>query len=170
MEPRHSTPVGDREMGTMTIDETLETAVREGFAASVAEEPERFYAAIDAILDRGDDFTIEAFQLAINVTAVILQDAHDGSVPEPKQIADLAADFAETQEDWSQVSAGLAATYMTAAVGDQPVLDVMGPGDVAATGLALGGWLLSTLLPDEMEWPDYLDEVLQVLEDALAQE
>ncbi len=43
---------------------------------------------------------------------MILQDIHDGEIPKPDQIADLAADFAETQEDWSQISAELAAVYM----------------------------------------------------------
>ncbi|GAA3605743.1 hypothetical protein GCM10022223_21910 [Kineosporia mesophila] len=154
----------------MTIDSTLEAAVREGFAASVAEEPDDFDAAIEAILDRGDDFTIGAFQLAINVTAVILQDMHDGDVPDPEQIDDLADDFAETQEDWSLVSAELVRTYMSAALGEQAVLDVMSPGDVAITGFALGGWLLSAFLPDDKDWTDYLDEVLQVLETALGEE
>lgn len=154
----------------MPIDDTLEIAVREGFAASVAEEPERLDAAIEAILDRGDDFTIEAFQLAINVNSIILQDVHDGEVPDEDDIADLAADFAETQEDWSDVSAELATTYMSAAMGDQPVLDVMAPRDVATTGLALGGWLLTAFLPEDKDWTDYLDEVLHVLEEALPQD
>ncbi len=154
----------------MQIDEILEPAVREGFAASVAEEPEDLDQAIEAILDRGDDFTIAAFQLAINVNAIILQDIHDGDVPDDDEIADLAADFAETQEDWSDVSAELATTYMSAALGDQPVLDVMNPRDVATTGLALGGWLLSAFLPDDKEWTDYLDEVLHVLESTLPED
>jgi hypothetical protein len=154
----------------MQIDDTLETAVREGFAASVDEDPDRFDASIAAILDRGDDFTIDAFQLTINVTAVILQDQHGGLIPSPERIADLAADFAETQEDWSLVSGDLAGTYMAAAVGDQPVLEVMKPGDVATTGLALGGWLLSAFLPEDKDWTDYLDEVLEVLEESLPPE
>lgn len=150
----------------MKIDDTLEIAVRNSFAASVDEEPELFDAAVGAILDRGDDFTIDAFQLTINVTAVILQDIHDGEIPKPDQIADLAADFAETQEDWSQISAELAAVYMATAVSDEPVLEIMNPGDIATAGPAVGGWLLSAFLPEdeEKEWTDYLDEVLSVLE------
>ena len=154
----------------MKIDDTLETAVREGFAASVTEEPERFDEAVAAILDQGDDFTIDAFQLTINVTAIMLQDIHEGEIPGADEIEDLAADFAETQEGWSQISAELASTYMSAAVGDKPVLEVMSPGDVATTGLAVGGWLLSAFLPEDKEWTDYLDEVLQVLEGSLPQE
>ncbi|MBT0772996.1 hypothetical protein KIH74_28900 [Kineosporia sp. J2-2] len=154
----------------MKIDDTVEIAVREGFAASVAEEPDRFYAAIESVVDRGDDFTINAFQLTINVNSIILQDIHEGSLPELDEIADLAEDFAETQEDWSEVSAELAGTYMAAALSEQSVLEVMNPGDVATTGFALGGWLLSAFLPDDKEWTDYLDEVLQVLETALAEE
>jgi hypothetical protein len=152
----------------MKIDDTLEIAVRNTFAASVDEDPEQFDAAVGAILDRGDDFTVDAFQLTISVASVILQDIHDGEIPKPDQIADLAADFAETQEDWSTISAEVAAAYMAAAVGDEPVLDVMSPGDIANAGPAVGGWLLSAFLPEppaeEKEWTDYLDEVLAVLE------
>ncbi|GAB6899602.1 hypothetical protein [Kineosporia succinea] len=150
----------------MLIDDAVEAAVREGFAASVFEDPDQFDAAIDAILEQGDDFTINAFQLTINVTAVVLQDLHDGDVPAEGDIEDLAQNFAETQENWSEVSADLARTYMSAAVGEKPVLEVMDPGDVATTGLAVGGWLLAVYPPDEQEWTDYLDEVLHVLEGA----
>ncbi len=159
----------------MEID-VVEPAVRDAFAASVDEEPEEFHAAIGAILDEGDDFTIAAFQLAINVTAVILHDLHDGELPGDEEVSDLAEDFAETQEDWSEVSAELARTYMNAALGEEAVLDVMSPGDVAVTGFALGGWLLSAFLPEDDEgnetkdWDDYLDEVLKVLTSALTED
>lgn len=108
----------------MEID-AVEPAVRAAFEASVEEDPDRFHEAIEDILDRGDDFTIEAFQLAINVTAIVLQDMHDGEVPGAQEISDLAEDFAETQEDWSEVSADLARTYMASAMGEEAVLDVM---------------------------------------------
>ncbi|GAB3243245.1 hypothetical protein [Kineosporia babensis] len=174
----------------MEID-VVEPAVRDAFAASVDEEPEQFHAAIEAILDRGDDFTIAAFQLAINVAAVILQDLHEGELPGEEEIGDLAEDFAETQEEWSEVSAELARTYMSAALGEEAVLDVMSPGDVAVTGFALGGWLLSAFLPEADEaaeadqadeaadsgepgatkdWDDYLDDILKVLSSALAED
>ena len=153
----------------MEID-AVEPAVRAAFEASVEEDPDRFHEAIEDILDRGDDFTIEAFQLAINVTAIVLQDMHDGEVPGAQEISDLAEDFAQTQEDWSEVSADLARTYMASAMGEEAVLDVMSPGDVAVTGFALGGWLLSAFLPEDKDWSTYLDEVLKALEAALAEE
>ena len=148
----------------MKIDKTVESSVREAFAASVAEEPERFDAALEVIADQGESFTQNAVNLAIAVDAVALVLLHDGEAPDEDQVKELAHDFVATQA-WAGISNDVATGFLTGASSDvTPLSDVLPIGDIAQASLAIGGWLLSAFLPEDKDWTDFLDEILGRLE------
>ena len=150
----------------MKIDKSVESAVREAFAASVAEEPERFESALEVIADRGEAFTKDAVNLAIAVDAAALVLLHDGEAPDEDQVEELAHDFVETQS-WAEISPDVATRFLVGASSDETTWSEALPvGDIAQASFAVGGWLLSAFLPEDKDWTDFLDEILGRLEAA----
>jgi hypothetical protein len=148
------------------IDKSVESSVREAFAASVAEEPERFETAIEVIADRGETFTRDAVNLAIAVDAAALVLLHEGEAPDEDQVQELAHDFVETQS-WAGISADVATAFLSSVSRDEtPLPEVLPVGDIAQASVAIGGWLLSAFLPEDKDWTDFLDEILGRLEAA----
>jgi hypothetical protein len=148
------------------IDKSVEPSVREAFAASVAEEPERFDTALEAIADRGETFTRDAVNLAIAVDAAALILLHEGDAPDEDQAEELAHDFVESQS-WAGISEDVAATFLAGVSTDAtPLPDLLPVGDIAQASFAIGGWLLAAFLPEDKDWTDFLDEILGQLEAA----
>jgi hypothetical protein len=149
----------------MKIDKSVEVAVREAFAAAVAQEPERFEAALAALSAGGDTFAGEAVDLALAVDATALFTVHGGQWPDGEQVSAVAQSFSES-EQWAQVEPDVAVKFLTALANQTPVLDVLALEDVVGTVFVVGGWLLSGYLPEGKDWTDYLDEILAGLESA----
>lgn len=150
----------------MKIDKVVEPAVREAFAASVAEEPDRFNAVVAEIADRGEDFTRDAVVLAVAVDAMALLALHDGERLDEEELTAFARDFVESQ-GWADIAAADAHRFLVAISGTERRLpDVLPLGDLGLISFALGGWLLSAFLPEGMDWTHLLDELLDVLESA----
>lgn len=149
----------------MKIDKKVEPAVREAFAASVAEEPERFETAFEVIADRGDDFARRALSLAIAIDASALFNLHEGLWPDEEQARKLAHDFMES-ETWARVPEEDAATFLTALSDPASLPTALPLGDLAWTSYVMGGWLLAAFLPEGRDWTDFLDDILDKLEDA----
>jgi hypothetical protein len=149
----------------MKVDDTIEPSVREAFAAAVAQEPERFEAALAVLAAGGDAFAGAALKLALAVDATALYNLHDGDWPDDEQVAAVAQAFSKS-EQWAQVEPDVAVKFLTALAHQAPVLDVLALEDVIDTAFAVGGWLLSAYLPEDKDWTDYLDEILTGLEAA----
>ena len=148
----------------MNIDKGVESAVREAFAASVAEEPERFDTALEIIADQGETFARDAVNLAVAVDAAALVLLHEGETPDEDQVKELAHDFVKTQP-WAGISIDVATSFLAGATSDvTPLPEILPVGDVVPTAFAIGGWLLSAFLPEDKDWTDFLDEILGRLE------
>lgn len=147
----------------MKVDHAIESTVREAFAAAVAQEPERFEAALATLAASGDAFAGAALNLALAVDATALYSLHDGEWPDDEQVAAVAQAFSKS-EQWAQVEPEAAVKLLTALAHQVSVLDVLTLEDVVDTAFAMGGWLLSAYLPEDKDWTTYLDEILAGLE------
>ncbi|GAA3621851.1 hypothetical protein GCM10022223_43480 [Kineosporia mesophila] len=148
----------------MRIDPAIEPRVREAFAASVAEQPERFDEAIRALGDNDDDLR-RALELAFNVVAAAAFAIDGGLAPTEERLTYFAEAFSKTQSSWSGVDQAAALSFLRAVTSGQDPLEVMTAGDAAYTAHALGGWLLSAFPRGEgLRWVDFLDGVLNGLE------
>jgi len=146
----------------MKIDKDIEPLVREAFAASVAEEPERFESALEA-LSRSDDLTSRSLTLAFAVDSAALFAIHQGR-PSDEQFSSLAESFASSQS-WSNVDEPTSRIYLTSLADMRPPLDELPPADLAFAAFAVGGWLLSAFkIGDGIHWYDFLDTILDTLE------
>jgi hypothetical protein len=145
------------------IDKKVEPAVREALASSVAGERERFDTATTTIAQSGDDFVNRALALVFAIDATALYSIHDGQRPSDEQLDFLSREFTR-QEDWTDVDAVTALTYLTALADTRPPLDALSLPDVFFTSFAVGGWLLSAFVPNDLKWTDFLDTILDKIE------
>jgi hypothetical protein len=147
----------------MKIDTEIEPAVREALAAAVAGEADQFNKATGQIGERGDDFALEAVHLGLAVGITALYSVHEGRRPDDEQLAELAGAFEET-EFWAGIDPGKPLRFLTALADGTPITDVVPLEDSALLTFAVCGWLLSAFLPEEAEWTDFLDQILERLE------
>jgi hypothetical protein len=151
------------------IDKDVESVVREAFAAAVAQEPDRFAAAVVDLANRGDDFTRDAVGLAVAVDTMALLVLHDGEAPDDDELTELTREFVASRS-WSGIGEDEAHRFLTALAGfDRELLHDLSPGDIGHLGLVLGSWLLSAFLPEDKDWTDLLDALLDILESAPAE-
>jgi hypothetical protein len=146
------------------IGPEIEPRVREALAASVAEQPERFDAAIQA-LGQNDDEVLRALDLAFNINAAAIYTIDAGLAPDAERLAYFAEAFSKTQSQWSGVDQASALAFLKAVSSGQNPLDTMSPGDAAYAAHAVGGWLLAAFPRGEgLRWVDFLDGLLNGLE------
>jgi hypothetical protein len=149
----------------MRIEKDVEPRVREGFAASVAEEPDRFDLAMEN-LGSDDDAVAQALSLAFAVDAAALMTIHGTRSIPAERLEYLANEFARTQT-WAQVTESTARTYLEALIEGRNPVELMSPGDAAYAALAIGGWLLAAFPQgDGINWNNFLDQILDGLESA----
>lgn len=150
----------------MKIDKVVEPVVREAFAAAVAEEPDRFDAALADVANRGDRFARAAVALAVAVDSMALMALHEGERLDDDELKGFARDFVESQS-WSGISEDNAYQFLAAVSGaDRQLPDILPAGDIGQISFVLGSWLLSAFLPEDKDWTDFLDEILDMLESA----
>lgn len=147
----------------MKIKRKVERAVRKALAGAVAGETDRFDSAVTAINLAGEDFSNKALDLIFAIGAETLSSIHHGDRPDNKQLRILTQDFVD-YEEWSGIDAETTIAYLTAlADGDSP-REVLPIQDAVFAACAVGGWLLSAFIPDDVEWTDFLDGILARLE------
>lgn len=152
----------------MIVDRDVEPVVRKAYAAAVAERPDWFESALEALAARGDDFAARAMTLAVAIDAAALYAIHDGIRPDGDQLAELQESFSEN-EAWARIDPQVARTFLTAIADHTPVLSVLTAKDIADVTYVMGGWLLAAFLPEDgKDWTDFLDEILDALESAPA--
>jgi hypothetical protein len=149
----------------MKIDKAVERRVREAYARSVTEEPDKFDSAMTN-LAHDDESLGRALALAFAIDTGALLSIHHGQRPDDAQLQHLAGNFAETQA-WSGIDKSAALTFLTAIADVRLPTEAMPVADATYAALAIGGWLLSSFLPDDgSHWNNFLDLILDQLEKA----
>ena len=148
----------------MKVDRTVERAVRKALAGSVAGEAERFDSAVTAIGRTGDDFLGKALDLVFKIDSAALFSIHHAHRPDDEQLRLLAEEFTRQESEWADVDSATAHALLTALADGKSPLDVLSVADVTFAAFAIGGWLLSAFIPDDVEWTDFLDTILERLE------
>ena len=162
--PRRDDGKGER---TVKVKRKVERAVRKALGGAVAGDPERLDDAVMAINDSGQSFSAMALDLAFLIGSTALRSIHHGDRPSDRQLRVLAKDFAG-YEAWSGIDASTAHRCLVA-LADR---DSFGTEPAAhprmVTAFVVAGWLLSAFIPDDVDWTDFLDGVLDRLESAPA--
>ena len=148
----------------MKIDKDVELAVREALAGAVAGEAERYDAAVLAIGRAGDFFGNKALDLIFAIDSAALFSIHEAQRPDDEQLGMLAQEFAEQEQEWSDIDEATARTFLTALADVKSPLEVLPVENVMFAAFAIGGWLLSAFLPEDGKWTDFLDVILDRLE------
>jgi len=148
----------------MKVDRAIEPLVREVFASAVAEDPEWFERALEALADRGDAVSREALGLAAAIDSAALFLLHGGQRPDTEELERLASEVVQS-ESWIEISTDAVSRFLRALVGDGPSMsEVLPIGDLAVVDFVVGAWLLAAFLPEDKTWTDFLDQVLVALE------
>ena len=147
----------------MKIKRRVERAVRQALGAAVAGEVERFDAAVMSINLSREDFSNQALDLMIAIGSATLFSIHHGDRPDITQLRLLTEDFVD-YEDWTRINAGTTLAYLTALAEQTPARPALPVQDAVFTAGAVGGWLLSAFIPDDVMWTDFLDGILDRLE------
>jgi hypothetical protein len=145
------------------IDWRVERATRKAFSGAVAGEKERFDAAVAAINLADESFSSEVLDLGIAVDSATLLSIHHGVSPDDAKLRTLSHEFAENQR-WSGIDEKTALAYLKALADSQHPLQVLPIETATPAAFAIGGWLLSAFIPDEVEWTDFLDGILSRLQ------
>jgi hypothetical protein len=146
----------------MKIDRDVENAVRKAYGAAVAGKDDRLDAALKNIADRGDDFAGRALELAVVIDAAALHAIHEGR-PDEEQINALLKHFAET-ESWAGIDLPVARRFLVALADHTPVRELVSVVELSDVCYVMGGWLLSSFLPEGKKWTEFLDEIEDALE------
>ena len=148
----------------MKIDRGVEERVREGFAAAITQEQDRFTTAINDLTSRGDVFFRDAMVLATEIVFGTLITLHKGQRPPEDQFRYLARE-AVTMEGWAALDEGQAYTFLVAVADRRPIgEEFMSLADATQYTFVLGGFLLGGFLSDGKHWNNLLDEVETWLE------
>jgi hypothetical protein len=145
------------------VDARVEPLVREGLAAAISQDGDRFAEAVKDIADRGDEFFQEAVALTLAICAGTLITLHNGQRPGDEQLVYLARTVTG-DEEWAGLEEPKTLTFLTALADRQAVDEKMSVTDMTTLGFVVGGWLLAGFLPEGKEWEELLDEVETWLE------
>jgi hypothetical protein len=150
----------------MKIDEGVEPAVREAFAGAVAGDSDRLDAAMEAITARGDDFTHNSIALALAISFTALYTMNEGRRPNDEALEETAEILAEdAAATWAaDVTEHDALEFLTALADKRE--STLNSADFAVLAFGAGGWLLAASGPEDGEWTDFLDTILEQLEAA----
>ena len=150
----------------MKIEEGVEPAVRAAFAGAVAGDSDRLDAAMAAITARGDDFTRNSISLALTIGFTALYTMNEGQRPNDEALEETAEILAEDAAGtWAaDVTEDDALEFLTALADRRE--STLDPADFAVLAFGAGGWLLAASVPEDGEWTDFLDTILEQLEAA----
>jgi hypothetical protein len=162
--PRRWVPKRQR-ADAVSIERKVERAVRRTLAAAVAGDVKRFDDDLALTIVTGKAFSTKALNLAAAIGTVTLRSIHHGIRPDHRQIDRLTREFA-VYEHWAGFDPDLVHTYLIALADQQPPLERLRLEDAQPAVFLVGGWLLSAFLPDDVQWTDFLDGVLDRLENS----
>jgi len=150
----------------MKIEKDVEPAVREAFAGAVAGDSDRLDAAMEAITARGGDFTRNSIALALTISFTVLYTMNEGQRPNDEALEETAEILAEDAvASWAaDVTEDDALEFLTALADKRE--STLDPADFAVLAFGAGGWLLAASVPEDGEWTDFLDTILEQLEAA----
>ena len=153
----------------MSVNMNVEPLVREAVAAGIAADPDRCAEALRAMLTTGGEEAVgDSVHLGLAICYYALLDLHGGQRPDDEQLTDLARSFVE-MNGWAGFDADEALAFLTALADTRPVDDVL-PAEVSTRLVfVMAGWLLAAFPPEDREWTDFLDDILDRLESAPAQ-
>jgi hypothetical protein len=147
----------------MKVDKDVERAVRRALAGAVAGEAERFDSAVMAIASVGDDFANASLDLVFAIDSAALFSIHEAQRPDDEQLRLLSEEFTSQEAEWADIDARTTLAYLTALADAKSPLEVLPIKEVMFAAFAIGGWLLSAFIPDDAEWTDFLDVILDKL-------
>jgi hypothetical protein len=160
--PRRWVPKRQR-ADAITIDRKLERAVRRTLAAAVAGDLDRFNSDLTMLVGTGKLFSAKALNLATAIGTVSMRSIHHGIRPDRRQVDHLTREFA-AYERWANFDPDTAHVYLASLADRQPPLVRLTLEDARPAAFLVGGWLLSAFLPDDVQWTDFLDGILDRLE------
>jgi hypothetical protein len=139
------------------VHRQAERKARKAFAGAVAGDIDRFNAALEEIESAKHASQIR--ELGVRIASATLLSIHHEELASGPQVRRLSREFAE-QEAWSSIDAKTALTYLTALNEARPPVSVLPVEVVTPATFVIGAWLLAAFIPDEVEWTDFLDGIL----------
>lgn len=136
---------------------------RRAFAGAVAGQEERFASAIQAIKDADPSVQSRVLHLVYLIATTAMRSIHHDEFPEGPQLRRLSHEFAD-YEAWSEIDAKSALTCLTALSEGRHPVQVLPVETALPITFAVSAWLLSAFIPDEVEWTDFLDGILDRIE------
>jgi hypothetical protein len=145
------------------VNMRVEPLVREALAAAVGKDPGRSAAAVQAMMDAGDQAVQDSVNLAAAVDAYALLDLHNSQRPEDDQLHALATSFSE-MESWAEFDQLTAYTFLKALADQRSLEGTLSAEVVTRIVFVMGAWLLASFGAEDRDWYTYLDEILDALE------
>ncbi len=146
----------------MQINMSVEPLVREAFAASLGNDPQRSVRAVQAMADGGDQVVRDSVTLATMIASMALLDLSDGEAPDEDELEELSKSLVE-MEEWASIEPADALSILQALSGETD-RSVLPPETYLRIIFIAGAWLLAAFGPTERTWYDYLDQILTRLE------
>jgi hypothetical protein len=146
----------------MQINMSVEPLVREAFAASLGNDPQRSAVAVQTMADAGEQVVRDSVTLAGLIATTALLDLFEGEAPDQDQLQTLSGSFVD-MEKWAGIEPSEALTLFRALAGEtkRPILP---PETFTRIIFIAGAWLLAAFGPAERTWYDYIDQILTRLE------
>jgi hypothetical protein len=146
------------------IDERIEAAVRDAYAAVMAKDAGRLASVFRGLAD--DDAGM-AIACGVFVCGFAVNDVVEDARPADEQLRELATRIIASESDWVPLgsAADLARLLEAAARGDTAFLGVPGA-DLVSTVFVAGGYLLNRFHLGDQNWWDYFDDIWFQLEAA----
>lgn len=148
----------------MQVNMQVEPLVREALGAAVNRDPAKSEEALRTILARGDETLRDSVDLALAICALALFDIYDGAKPSHEQISELTKTFLAA-EAWAQFDEPTVLKFLNALAEGAPSDRVVDPEVLVRLVFVVGGWLLAGFLTEGERWSDFLDQILDTIED-----
>jgi hypothetical protein len=145
------------------INRKLERAVRAALGAAVAGQGPTLTDVVTDIGRAGDEFTDRALDLVVAIGETALLSIHHGDRPGDQQLRIMTRDFVE-YEAWAGIDFETMLAFLKARADRTPDRAAPAVPDRLFVACAIGGWLLSAFIPDEVTWTDFLDGILDRIE------
>ena len=140
------------------IDRTIEPKLREVFVSVVAADSNRFERALKAL--DGDQYRYAA-NLALAIDCTVMSDLHDDP-PTEERLNSLTRSFSKMQ-NWYDLGDFPVADYFRFLAGQSS--GPIDPNVSALLAFLTGGWLLVAFLDGKTPWYEYLDDILNRLDE-----
>lgn len=153
----------------MTVNMQVEPLVREAIAASLAADPGRCADALKAMMRAGgEDAVKDSVHLGLAICYQALLELHGGR-PDDEQLEELSQSFVEMNA-WADFDQNVVLRFLIVLANQTPVDDVLPAEESTRLVFVMAAWLLAAFPPEEREWTEFLDQILDRLESAPVQQ